>query len=188
MIIEKKFMTRNDCYQANEKMEVKGILVHSTASPGIMARDWFEMWNKSFKAKETNRQVCVHAFLDDEVIMQYLPWDHRGWHGGGTINNDHIGFEICEPAGIKYNEYGSVIVEYDVEANEKYFRKVFKNAVDLCVMLCKEFGLTEKNIITHCEGYKLGIASNHADVMHWFPKHNENMDTFREAVRIELNK
>ena len=188
MKIIQKYMTRNDCYQANEKMVPKGILVHSTATPGIMADEWFEMWNKSFKEGETNRQVCVHAFLDDKKIMQYLPWDHRGWHGGGPVNKTHIGFEICEPAGIVYNEYGSAIVEYDVEANEDYFRKAFKNAVDLCVMLCKEFNLTERDIITHCEGYKMGIASNHADVMHWFPKHGENMDSFRLAVKLELDK
>lgn len=32
--------------------------------------------------------------------------------------------------------------------------------------------LTEKDIISHSEGYELGIASNHGDVMHWFPKRN----------------
>src|SRR5690554_5714889 len=188
MKIIKKFMTRNDCYQANEKIEVKGILVHSTATPGVMADEWFDMWNKSYNAGETNRRVCVHAFLDDEKVMQYLPWDHRGWHGGGTVSNTHIGFEICEPAGLKYDELGASLIDYDVEANEEYFRKIFKNAVDLCVLLCKKFNLTENNIITHCEAHKMGIGSNHADVMHWFPKHGESMDTFREAVRLELNK
>ena len=37
---------------------------------------------------------------------------------------------------------------------------------DLCVYLCRLYNLTEKDIICHGEGYKLGIASNHADVMH----------------------
>ena len=45
--------------------------------------------------------------------------------------------------------------------------------------------LTEKNIICHCEGYKQGIASNHGDVMHWFPKHGKSMDTFRLDVKAE---
>lgn len=42
-------------------------------------------------------------------------------------------------------------------------------------------GLTEKDIICHCESYKQGIATNHSDVMHWFPKHGKSMDTFRKA-------
>ena len=54
--------------------------------------------------------------------------------------------------------------------------------------LCKQYGLTEKNIICHSEGHKLGIASNHADVMHWFPKHGKSMDTFRADVKADLFK
>jgi len=46
--------------------------------------------------------------------------------------------------------------------------------------------LTEKNIICHSEGYKLGIASNHGDVMHWFPKHGNNMDNFGADVKAGL--
>jgi N-acetylmuramoyl-L-alanine amidase len=179
-----KYMTRNDCYTAGRKITPKGIMVHSTATPGVMAADWFSRWNKSFKAGEINRQVCVHAFLDDKESWQYLPWDHRGWHAGGAANNTHIGFEICEPAGFTYS--GSTMVGYDVVKNEAYFRKAWQNAVELCVLLCNEYGLTEKEIICHSEGHKMGIASNHADVMHWFPKHGESMDTFRAAVRRAL--
>ena len=37
-------------------------------------------------------------------------------------------------------------------------------------------------VICHSEGYQRGIASNHADVMHWFPKFGKSMDTFRSDV------
>ena len=100
-----------------------------------------------------------------------MPWDHRGWHAGGSANNTHIGFEICE----------------DGLTDNTYFEKVYQEAVELCAYLCKEYGLTEKNIICHSEGYKQGIASNHGDVMHWFPKHGKNMDTFRAAVKEFLD-
>ena len=159
-----KYMTRNDCYTAGRKITPKGIMVHSTAVPGVMAAEWFSRWNKSYKAGEINRQVCVHAFVDDKEVWQYLPWDHRGWHAGGAANNTHIGFEICEPAGFSYKS-GSVMVGYDAAKQEDYFRKAWQNAVELCVMLCKKYGLNENDIICHSEGYKLGIASNHADVM-----------------------
>ena len=72
--LKSKFMTRNDCYTAGRKITPKGIMVHSTATPGVMAADWFSRWNKSYKAGEINRQVCVHAFLDDKEVWQYLPW------------------------------------------------------------------------------------------------------------------
>lgn len=183
--LKTQFMTTNDCYTANRKIVPKGIMVHSTATPGVMAGAWFSRWNKSFRAGEINRQVCVHAFLDDNEIWQYLPWNHRGWHAGGNANNTHIGFEICEPGGFSYSG-GANMVGYDVKKNEAYFREAWKNAVGLCVFLCKEYSLTEKDIISHDEGHRQGIASNHADPLHWFPKHGENMDTFRVAVKKEL--
>ncbi|MDD4077336.1 MAG: peptidoglycan recognition family protein [Bacilli bacterium] len=186
MKIIEKFMTRNDCYQADRQITPRGIMVHSTATPGVMAGAWFEKWNKSYRAKETGRQVCVHAFLDDKEIYQYLPWNHRAWHAGGAANETHIGFEICEPAGFTYN--GVQMIGYDAKRYDEYFRKAFQHAAQLCAYLCREFYLSEKDIITHCEGYQLGIASNHADVMHWFPKHGEDMDSFRAAVKKLLSE
>lgn len=187
MKLTTNYMTRNDCYKAGKKIVPKGIMVHSTATPGVMAADWFSRWNKSYQAGEINRQVCVHAFVDDKGVWQYLPWKHRGWHCGGTANNTHIGFEICEPGGFSYGK-GSTMVGYNVSKNEAYFRKAWQNAVDLCVLLCRQYGLTEKDIICHSEGAKKGIASNHGDVMHWFPKHGESTNSFRAAVGAALNK
>ena len=89
---------------------------------------------------------------------------------GGAANDTHIGFEICE----------------DGLTDASYFNAVYKEAVELCVYLCKQYGLTEKDIICHSEGHKLGVASNHGDVMHWFPKHGKSMDTFRADVKSGL--
>jgi len=94
----------------------------------------------------------------------------RGWHAGGSANNTHIGIELCE----------------DGLTDSSYFFAVYKEAVELCVYLCKQFGLTEKSIICHSEGHAQGIASNHGDVMHWFPKHGKSMDTFRTDVKAAL--
>lgn len=88
-----------------------------------------------------------------------------------TRNNTHIGFEICEDGLTDY----------------AYFKKVYREAVELCTCLCKEYGLTEQNIICHSEGYKQGVASNHGDVMHWFPNHGKSMDTFRAEVKALLS-
>lgn len=129
-------------------------------------------------------EKCVHAFigkLKDGSVATYqtLPWDIEGWHSGvGSLGraksankNGYIGFEICE----------------DDLKGKDYFLAVYKEAVELCVYLCKQYGLTEKNIICHSEGHLKGIASCHADVMHWFPKHGKSMDTFRADVKKGLS-
>lgn len=54
--LKTKYMTRNDCYTDGRKITPKGIMVHSTATPGVMAADWFSRWNKSYKAGEINRK------------------------------------------------------------------------------------------------------------------------------------
>jgi len=180
--------TNNACYKAGKKIKPQGIMVHSTGAnnpvlnryvgpdDGLLGKNKYNNhWNQPM-----DRSICCHAFigkLADGTVATYqvLPWDHRGWHGAsgpkGSCNNTHIGFEICE----------------DNLKDEAYFLKVYAEAVDLCVMLCKMFDLTEKDIICHKEGHALGIASNHGDIMHWWPKFGRDMDTFREEVRLLLN-
>ena len=186
MNLHKLIFTENACYKAGRKITVKGIMVHSTGAnnpwlkryvgpdDGLLGKNQYNNhWNTHHPG---GREVCVHGFigkLADGTIATYqtLPWDHRGWHAGGSANNTHIGFEICE----------------DGLADATYFAKVYKEAVELCVYLCKLYGLTEQNIICHSEGYRKGVASNHGDVMHWFPKHGKSMDTFRADVKLLLN-
>lgn len=186
MNLNKLIFTENACYKAGRKIKVKGIMVHSTGAnnpwlkryvgpdDGKLGKNQYNNhWNTYHPG---GREVCVHGFigkLADGSIATYqtLPWDHRGWHAGGSANDTHIGFEICE----------------DGLTDKTYFDKVYKEAVELCAYLCKQYGLTEQNIICHSEGYKKGIASNHGDVMHWFPKHGKSMDTFRADVKALLS-
>ena len=187
MNLHKQILTQNACYKAGKTITPKGIMVHSTGANNPWLKRYVgpddgllgvntagTHWNTPLPG---GQQVCVHAFigkLKDGSIATYqtLPWNMRGWHCGGQANNTHIGFEICE----------------DGLADAAYFNAVYREAVDLCVYLCKLYGLTEKDIICHSEGAAMGIASNHADVMHWFPKHGKSMDTFRAAVKEKLNE
>lgn len=185
MNLHKLILTNNACYKAGRTITPKGIMVHSTGAnnpnlkryvgpdDGLLGKNQYNNhWNQD---KPDGRQVCVHAFigkLADGSIATYqtLPWNHRGWHAGGSANDTHIGFEICE----------------DGLTDASYFSAVYKEALELCVYLCKQYGLTEKDIIGHYEGYQKGIASNHGDPKNWFPKHGKSMDTFRADVKAGL--
>jgi len=182
-------LTNNACFKAGRTITPQAIMIHSTGAnnpwlrryvgpdDGFLGRNRHNNhWNQD---RPGGRQVCVHAFigkLADGSIATYqtLPWNHRGWHCGrgarGSGNDTHISVEICE----------------DNLMGADYFKKVYSEAVELCVYLCKLYGLTEQNIISHSEGHRLGIASNHADVSHWFVRHSESMDSFRVEVRKAL--
>lgn len=177
MKLEKNYLTKNRCYTNAIKINVKGIMVHSTGVSQSNVSGFLKNWNTASSSK------CVHAFVTEDKVIQTLPWNYKGWHAGGSANKTHIGFEILEPSGFKYSG-GATMVGYDVKKNQEYFNKVYKSAVELCAMLCKKYGLNPmKDILCHSEGHKKGIASNHADVMHWFPKHGKDMDDFRADVK-----
>lgn len=162
MKIKQQFITKNDCYKAGKKITPKGIMVHSTACPGVLAESWYSRWNKP------NHEVAVHAFVDDTVVCQHLPWNHRAWHCARSGNNTHISFEMCEPTNWK--------------TDKNYFIKCYTNAVELAAYLCKQYNLKSSSIVSHKEGNALGIASNHGDPDHWWKYFGYNMNKFRADV------
>jgi hypothetical protein len=184
MDLRKRILTNNNCYKTGAKINVKGLMIHSTgANNPRLARyvDAPELNNISSghwnQARPGGRDVCVHAFIGldndskDVATYQTLPWNHRGWGGGGSSNDTHIHVEICEG-----------------DLNDSaYFKKVYKEAVELFAYLCKLEGLNPlEDVTTHSEGHKNGIASNHADVMHWFPKHGKDMNDFRKDIKAAM--
>lgn len=190
MNLNKCILIKNDCYKYGRTIVPKGIMVHSTGANNPLLRRYVQpddgklgvnAYNNSWNTtKPGGAEVCVHAFigkLADGSIATYqtLPWNYRGWHAGGSANDTHISFEICE----------------DGLADKTYFDRVYKEAVELCAYLCKQYSLNPLKdgvLICHSEGYKRGTASNHGDVMHWFPRHGKSMDTFRAAVKAEIDK
>lgn len=75
-------------------------------------------------------------------------------------------------------------LKYDPNNTEvkAYFDNVYAKAVYLFATILKQIGGKANEIVCHAEGYKQGIASNHADVNHWFPEHGKTMDVFRSDV------
>lgn len=200
MNLLKCILTANDCYKAGRKITPKGVMVHSTGANNTTVKRYVQplktdpnysalmsKLGKNSYNNDWNRsgvEKCVHAFigkLADGTIatVQTLPWNHRAWHcykgKNGSGNDTYISFEICE----------------DNLTNAAYFKAAYQEAVELTAMLCKEYNLDPMKdgvVICHSEGAKRGIASNHGDVMHWFPKHGKTMDDFRKAVQAQMGK
>ena len=193
-------LTENDCYRTKRAIKPKGVMVHSTGADNPNLRRYVQpvkggdgdyaallaQLGQNRNGNHWNRpglDVCVHGFIgklaDGSIAsVQTLPWNHRGWHAGtgtsgGSANNTHISFEICE----------------DALTDPAYFKTVYREAVELTALLCKEYGLNalaDGVVICHSEGYRRGIASGHADVEHWFPRHGKSMDDFRRDVAAAL--
>ena len=189
MKLVESIMTQNPCYKAGRKITVKGLMLHSVGCPQPSASVFIKNWNKS-----TYNNACVHGFIDanDGTVYQTLPWNHRGWHGGGSSNNTHIGVEMCEPACIKYVG-GATFTCSDKPKAIAAVEQTYKAAVELFAMLCEKYGLdplADGVIVSHKEGYVRGIATNHGDPEHLWTQLGTSytMDTFRKAVKAEMDK
>lgn len=201
-------MTQSTCYKGTRKMGVKGVLWHSTGAnntsikryvqPDDNAPNRAELINiigKNNYGNDWNHidyKAGVNAFVGElanntVAAVQTLPWDFRPWGCGsgskGSCNDGWIQFEICE----------------DSLTDKTYFNKIYKEACELTAYLCKmynldPYGYTTLNgvkvpvILCHADSCKLGLGSNHGDVLHWFKKHGKTMDDVRKDVAALMNK
>ncbi len=204
MILKQCFLTRNDCYQKGQKIDggkPTGIVVHSTGANNPSLKRYVQplktdsnydeliadlgvnkyknSWNTSYKAGETGRKVCVHAFIgknDAGIVETYqtLPFDICCWGcasgSKGSYNRNptaRIQFEICE----------------DSLKNREYFDAVFKEAAEFCAYLCNTYGFGVDKICSHHEAHLAGYGNNHGDCDHWLKKFGLTMDWFRAEVQ-----
>ena len=182
--------TNSKCYKNTRQMEVKGVLWHSTGAnnPWLWRyvqptdgspnydEDIAKIGKNSYGTDWNHQQVDagLNAWIgkfDDGTVgtVQSMPWDFRPWGCAsgvnGSCNNGYIQFEICE----------------DSLDDKAYAERVFEEACQLTAYLCRIFkldpdgkvligGVSVPVITCHNDAAKLGLASDHVDINHWFPK------------------
>lgn len=200
-------MTNSTCYQKSKNMKIKGILWHSTGSnntalsryvqPSKSDKNYDKLMSLIGKNKYDNswNQITHYAGVNAWIgrladntttSVQVLPWQLRPWGCGigkkGSCNDGWVQFEICE----------------DNLKNKEYFNQVYKEACELTAYLCKQYNLDPHGTVTvnnvkvpvilcHADSYKLGMGTNHGDVLHWFVKYGKTMDDVRNDVAALLH-
>lgn len=195
--------TNSRCYKNTSSMKPVGILWHSTGANNpnlkryVQPADGSSNYNADIAkiGKNNNKNDYNHAalssglnafigkFADGSIgTIQTMPWEYRPWGCGvgkkGSCNDGWIQFEICE----------------DNLKDKDYAQKVYNEAVELTAYLCKKYGLNPNGTVNrngvaipvitcHNDASKLGFASNHSDINHWFPNIlGKNMINVREDV------
>lgn len=192
-----KLLTNNPCYTANvNKIDSRytrfqqngpsGLMLHSVGCSQPDAMVFINQWNKA-----SYDNACVHGFIDGNTgtVYQTLPWNYRGWHGGGSSNNTHVGVEMCESDAITYTSGGKFTIK-DKSKAQASCRKTYEAAVDLFASLCERYGLNPLTAIcSHAEGYRKGIATNHGDPEHYWSGlgMGYTMDGFRRDVKAIMD-
>lgn len=202
MLIHKAYLVRNRCYIQNKTMKVKGLMLHSIGCACSKAQNIINNENRP------EVSVAVHGVIDANSgdFFGTLPTaltdgTHSmnrtavaGWHSGtgskGKPNNanntGYIGIEMCESEGIKYVG-GATFKVTNAEKYRGHMETAYKSAVKIFAMLCDIYKLNPlTDIISHWEGQKRGIASNHSDPEHYWGSYH-TMDGFRQDVLEELS-
>lgn len=210
------YMTQSTCYRGTTKGRPVGILWHDTGAGNPELRRYVQpdddAPDRAELLKLLGRNACgndwnhqtVRAGLNAWIgklangtvaTVQTQPWTFRPWGCGGgskgSCNGDPdvenspfwIQFEICD----------------DGYKDRAYFETVYREAVELTVMLCREFGIdpngivkyngvTVPTILCHGDSGRLGLGSGHTDVLNWFGKFGRTMADVRRDVAAELSK
>ena len=184
MNLIQNYLTQSGCYKAGKRITVKGLMIHSVGCPQPKADVFMKNWNRA------EVSACVHAIVEpDGDVYQILPWNHRGWHCGGGANNTHIGVEMTEPATIRYTGGSNWAETGDGENTKAHVLATYRYAVELFAHLCQQFRLdplADGVVISHSEGCKRGIASNHGDVEHLWSKFGLTMAQFRKDIKAAM--
>lgn len=130
-VINKLYLTPNPYSRPQKRLKhVKGLVIHYTANPGTSAkanRNYFE----SLARKETVSASSHYIVGLEGEVVQCMPLTEIAY-ATKQRNIDTISIEVChEDKSGKFNE------------------KSYEALVALAAALCKEYGLSEKDIIRH---------------------------------------
>ena len=197
MTLVKSYLTKNPCYVCNvQKADSRyttfqqrgplGLMLHSVGCAQPNAQVFINSWNNA-----SYNISCVHGVIDANTgtVYQCLPWNYRGWHGGGSSNNTHVGVEMCESKWIKYTGTGATFTITDKALAQADCTRAYKAAVELFASICKEYNLNPLiSIVSHYEGGQQGIASGHGDPEHYWKGlgMSYTMDKFRADVKLAM--
>lgn len=201
----RRIMTRSYFYQKNmagtdarytrfQQRGPLGGMLHSLGCTKPDAKSCADYWDR-----EDFTAASVHAFIDANTgaVYQTMPWNFRAPHCGGSYNDSHIGIEMCEPPSdvIRYvdPDHSAKIVVLDRERALQYVNRTYAAAVDQFADLAIQFGwdpLAHGVIVSHSEGYRMGVASNHADPEHLWTQLGTGytMDGFRRDVDAAVKR
>ena len=180
---------KNPHYRAKRPLQPKGLMLHSVGFPQPRAKP-----HMAYQNRKKYTRACVHGFLDaiSGITYQTIRWNRRAAHAGGEANNTHLGIELCEPQTIQYLQ-GADWIDLDPVETKKVVLFTYNQAVKLFAHLCEHLNLNPLEdgvIISHSEGFKRGIASDHKDVEHLWNHFGLSMDQFRRDVaeQMEMSK
>lgn len=147
----------------------EGVVIHETATPGATARDEVTYFNREWK----NAQTYVHAFVDNNEIIQIHSTEYGVWGAGPTANSKYIQVELCE-----------------VSSTDAFARSVANQAYYTASKLI-QYNLPFQpgtTIVSHNDVSKMYGETTHTDPVGYFAKWGYSMQQFDDLVGKYYNQ
>jgi N-acetylmuramoyl-L-alanine amidase CwlA len=169
MNIVQMYLTINKFSRPGAKRAaVKRIVLHWVANPGssdLGNRNYFENLKKQNPAdNQKDIYASAHYIVDlDGSIVLCIPENEVAYHAGsGAWNQDSIGIEICHP-----------------DWTGKFNPATLNAVKELCVDICKRYGLKSSDIYRHYDVTKKPCPK-------WFVDYPADFNLFKASVEVML--
>lgn len=199
MNLIKRYITQNPYFSDGRYLTdsgFDGFFLHSVGcnqpDPLVFLRGWDN-------AAHTN--AGINGFIGAEAVyitapcLESVGTVKRMPHAGRPANDHYIGFEMTEPKQLRYNQNATAftVPEAELESARSFAAATYCNAVELFAALCLFHGkdpLADGVILSHREGAKRGIATNHGDPETVWNGLNMpyTMDGFRADVKSKMEE
>lgn len=163
MNIEERLLTINSYSRTGEKQnKIENIVVHwvgNANTSAIANRNYFE----NLKSTHTTQASAHYIIGLKGEIIRCIPENEVAFHSGNSeMNRKSIGIENCHP-----------------DWNGKFNSNTYNSLVELCVDICKRYGLNENNIIRHYD-----VTGK--ECPKYYVKNPNEWNKFKEDVRKKL--
>ena len=147
----------------------EGVVIHETATPGATAQNEATYFNREW----SNIYTYVHAFVDNNQILNIKNTDYTVWGAGPTANAKFIQVELCE-----------------VSSTDAFARSVANQAYYTASKLV-QYNLPftpGTTVLSHNDVSKRWGETTHTDPVGYFAKWGYSMDQFYDLVGKYYNQ
>lgn len=159
--VDRQYIGNNRSYRA---LRPQGLVIHSTANPGATAQNNRDYFNRVYVSSS------AHYFVDWMKTIQTIPEAEQAWHAGPYANHRYLSIEMCEPRN-----------------RQSEFNAVYKNTVELAADMCKRYGWSASNIISHSYVSNTWHQTDHEDPIAFLRKYGKSWRTLINDIQKAIN-
>ena len=160
--VSQQYINQNRSYQS---LQPQGLVIHDTDNAGATAQNNRDYFNRIYAS------ASAHCFVDWNNVIQTIPENEVAWHAGYTANHRYLSIEMCEPAN----------------HNVAQFNTMYQKAVELSADICKRYGWSANNIVSH---YWCSITfgeTDHEDPIAFLKDYGKSWDILLSDIQKAIN-